>query len=305
MNKSQHILFEKYNALIGEAGYPKNAVGSAGPLTTLKWGKYTLIPNKPARKYDYKTACENYISTATRKNLKDFENIGFIFNEAMFVYEATTGNVSTIVFGTDPKKEPVAYYRKANSTMGPPATFYYKDRKVSMPDTYKTFSSELPEPVISVEDFISKWACNALCTIRPNGTIDIDGILRIAPIHNRFMTIEFKKVPYKIGIVTQHVGVESDKLETLENFPDFIGDDLILCRVPNLKNLDGFPQEVKRDLNICDCPHIDNRMLLDARVGDKVKGKITIDNGFVDKKQFTQKYFDILNRDNPGMPVEF
>lgn len=111
------------------------------PLKNFKLGKYKLVKDAPTAEMPYDKAVEKgYIGTATLENIKEFQDIGFVFDKVIFKgtilpddltppkwwntsqlgqwrprrpKPVIWNKVGTIVLGKDPKGGPVAYVRSS------------------------------------------------------------------------------------------------------------------------------------------------------------------------------------------------
>lgn len=198
------------------------------PPVTYKLGKYLLVNNDPAVKLPYSQAVsKKYISGATLKSLKEFEDVGFVFNDAVFASAVFTpgpnswsrsgpylSGISTIILGKDPKGEDIAYVRSAS--LQEYAKIYFTNYYGKVRDIYQNYA-----PAISPEQLMDLIAQETNATLIKNGdgTVDINGNLNVLPSVRigKAGSHKIEHIPLKIRKIT---GTLYFSLNNFKNFPD-------------------------------------------------------------------------------------
>lgn len=198
------------------------------PPATYKLGKYTLVRNEPAIKMSYsQAASKKYISGATLKSLKELEDVGFVFSDAIFTSEVRTSTspwvrgpatylagISTIILGKDPKGEDIAYVRKADSQAY--AKVYFANRYGKVRDVFQNYI-ETPTPEQLMDIMVRE--SNATLIKNGDGTVDINGNLHVMPSVKvgKVGSYKVEHIPLKIRKIT---GDLNFNINNLKNFPD-------------------------------------------------------------------------------------
>ena len=305
MDLTSHQLSEKYLNVVAEK--LQDAINVNDPVITLKWGKYRLINKNRAHRYQWHgTRAQKLVGAATSKNIDTCEKLGFTFHTIYFVDMGYGERVSTIIIGKDPNGVPVALY------MGLSSIFYYYDRTMQPDDMWDTFNDRFAsKPIFSTEELLAAWApydvgrSKSWYKILPDGSVDVYRGLTIRQFTANYRYEKIEHVPFKINIVKGDLGVFNVTLVDLQNFPETVEGNMRIQACYQLTSLKGFPKSIWGNCNIAACNNINEPQLKEEWAGSAVKGDIILDCKKLDKYPLSYEWYLHLNRDNPGVPMDF